>query len=55
MGLNDEATRKISLIDIIWVKQNAPVCGLRGGNDYVDLFWHFANVQPNISGTSVES
>ncbi len=26
MGLNDEAARKISLIDIIWIKQNAPVC-----------------------------
>lgn len=26
LGLNDEATRKISLIDIIWIKQNAPVC-----------------------------
>ncbi len=26
MGLNDEATRKIALIDIIWIKQNAPVC-----------------------------
>ena len=26
MGLSEEATRKISLIDIIWIKQNAPVC-----------------------------
>ena len=26
MGLSDEAARKISLIDIIWVKQNSPVC-----------------------------
>jgi hypothetical protein len=26
LGLNDEATRKISLIDIIWIKQNSPVC-----------------------------
>jgi hypothetical protein len=26
MGLNDEAARKISLIDVIWIKQNAPVC-----------------------------
>ncbi len=26
MGLSDEATRKISLIDVIWIKQNAPVC-----------------------------
>jgi hypothetical protein len=26
LGLSDEATRKISLIDIIWIKQNAPVC-----------------------------
>lgn len=26
MGLSDEATRKISLIDIIWIKQSAPVC-----------------------------
>lgn len=25
LGLNEEATRKISLIDIIWIKQNAPV------------------------------
>ena len=26
LGLSDEATRKISLIDVIWIKQNAPVC-----------------------------
>ena len=26
LGLSDEATRRISLIDIIWIKQNAPVC-----------------------------
>jgi len=26
LGLSDEAARKISLIDIIWIKQNAPVC-----------------------------
>jgi hypothetical protein len=26
MGLSDEATRRISLIDVIWIKQNAPVC-----------------------------
>jgi len=26
LGLNDEATRQISLIDIIWIRQNAPVC-----------------------------
>lgn len=26
LGLNEEATRRISLIDIIWIKQNAPVC-----------------------------
>lgn len=26
LGLSDEASRKISLIDIIWIKQNAPVC-----------------------------
>jgi hypothetical protein len=26
LGLYDEAARKISLIDIIWIKQNAPVC-----------------------------
>jgi hypothetical protein len=26
LGLNDEATGRISLIDVIWLKQNAPVC-----------------------------
>jgi hypothetical protein len=26
LGLSDEATRRISLVDIIWIKQNAPVC-----------------------------
>jgi len=26
LGLSEEATRKISLIDIIWIKQNGPVC-----------------------------
>jgi hypothetical protein len=26
LGLNEEATSKISLIDVIWLKQNAPVC-----------------------------
>jgi hypothetical protein len=26
LGLSDEASRRISLIDIIWIKQNAPVC-----------------------------
>jgi hypothetical protein len=26
MGLGDEAMRRISLIDVIWVSQNAPVC-----------------------------
>jgi hypothetical protein len=26
MGLSDEAMRRISLIDVIWVNQNAPVC-----------------------------
>ncbi len=26
MGLSDEATCRISLIDVIWVRQNAPVC-----------------------------
>jgi hypothetical protein len=26
MGLSDEATRRISLIDVIWINQNAPVC-----------------------------
>ena len=26
MGLSDEATKRISLIDVIWVHQNAPVC-----------------------------
>lgn len=26
LGLSDEATRRISLIDIIWIRQNAPVC-----------------------------
>ena len=26
LGLNDEATRRISLIDVIWIRQNAPVC-----------------------------
>jgi len=26
LGLNEEATRRISLIDIIWIKQNSPVC-----------------------------
>jgi hypothetical protein len=25
-GLNQDATQRISLIDIIWIKQNAPVC-----------------------------
>jgi hypothetical protein len=25
MGLSDEASRKISLIDVIWIKQNAPI------------------------------
>lgn len=26
LGLNDEATSRISLIDVIWLKQNAPMC-----------------------------
>ncbi|MDP1623165.1 MAG: hypothetical protein Q8M08_12595 [Bacteroidales bacterium] len=26
LGLNDEATNRISLIDVIWLKQNAPMC-----------------------------
>jgi hypothetical protein len=26
MGLNEEATKRISLIDIIWINQKAPVC-----------------------------
>jgi hypothetical protein len=26
LGLSEEATRHISLIDIIWIRQNAPVC-----------------------------
>ena len=26
MGLNEEATKRISLIDIIWISQKAPVC-----------------------------
>lgn len=26
MGLSEEATRRISYIDVIWVRQNAPVC-----------------------------
>lgn len=26
LGLNEEATRRISLIDTIWIRQNAPVC-----------------------------
>ena len=26
MGLSDEAKRRISLIDVIWINQNAPVC-----------------------------
>jgi hypothetical protein len=26
LGLSDEATRRISLIDIIWIRQNAPIC-----------------------------
>jgi hypothetical protein len=26
MGLNEEATRRICLIDIIWIRQNTPVC-----------------------------
>jgi len=26
LGLNEEATRRISLIDFIWISQNAPVC-----------------------------
>lgn len=26
LGLNEEATRRISLIDVIWINQNAPVC-----------------------------
>lgn len=26
LGLSDEATRRISLIDVIWIKHNAPVC-----------------------------
>src|SRR3989442_367904 len=26
LGLSEEATRRISLIDVIWIRQNAPVC-----------------------------
>ena len=26
LGLNEETTRRISLIDVIWIKQNAPIC-----------------------------
>ncbi|MBE0517113.1 MAG: hypothetical protein IBX41_06985 [Methanophagales archaeon] len=26
LGLNEEATRRVSLIDILWIRQNAPVC-----------------------------
>ena len=26
LGLSDEATRRISLIDVIWIRQSAPVC-----------------------------
>ena len=26
LGLSEEATRRISLIDVIWLRQNAPVC-----------------------------
>lgn len=26
LGLSEEATRRISLIDIIWLRQNAPIC-----------------------------
>jgi hypothetical protein len=26
LGLNDDATSRISLIDVIWIRQNAPVC-----------------------------
>ena len=26
LGLNNEATNRISLIDVIWLKQNAPMC-----------------------------
>ena len=26
LGLSDEASRRISLIDVIWVRQNSPVC-----------------------------
>lgn len=26
LGLSEEATRRISLIDVIWINQNAPVC-----------------------------
>jgi hypothetical protein len=26
LGLNDEAMKRISLIDVIWIRQNAPVC-----------------------------
>lgn len=26
LGLNDEAMKRISLIDVIWLKQNAPMC-----------------------------
>lgn len=26
LGLSEEATNKISLIDVIWLKQNAPIC-----------------------------
>src|SRR5215813_5987272 len=30
LGLNEEATRRISLIDVIWINQNAPVCAVEG-------------------------
>jgi hypothetical protein len=26
MGLSDEATKRVSLIDVIWLNQNAPIC-----------------------------
>jgi hypothetical protein len=26
LGLSDEATKRISLIDVIWLRQNGPVC-----------------------------
>jgi hypothetical protein len=26
MGLSDEAMRRLSLIDVIWVSENAPIC-----------------------------